>query len=246
MGIFLAGSIVQTIILINNENYGFPAYQGSLLALAVLALCYVGNVYGSKILPHWQNALFVLHMLSYLAYIVPIWVNAPSATHYQVWGEFQNEGGWSNMALAVLAGQLTGISEQVGIDTVSTLPNSRQALVLPTDNLLDSTHGRGCARCCESNSQDDDDRLCPQHGLALPCHLDGVLPHPRLGSRVGGFNHLPCHLRDANVPLDRLDHRNLDDSRTHPDCFVDQLVCCRHTRSLCFCARQRHAVFEMA
>lgn len=30
MGIFLTGSLVQTIILINNDNYGFDAYQGTL------------------------------------------------------------------------------------------------------------------------------------------------------------------------------------------------------------------------
>ena len=124
MGIFLTGSLVQTIILINNENYGFPAYQGSLLALAVLAICYLANVYGAKTLPYWQNAVFLFHILAYFAYIVPIWVSAPAATHYQVWGEFQNEGGWSNMALAILVGQLTGISEQVGIDTVSNCPSS--------------------------------------------------------------------------------------------------------------------------
>lgn len=119
MGIFLTESLVQTIILINNENYGFPAYQGCLLALGVLAICYVANVYGAKTLHYWQNAFFLLHILAYFAYIIPIWVNAPAATHHQVWSEFENDGGWSNMALAILVGQLTGISEQVGIDTVS-------------------------------------------------------------------------------------------------------------------------------
>ena len=68
-----------------------------------------------------QNVFFALHIIAYFAYIVPIWVNAPTATHYQVWGEFQNTGGWSSMGLAVLVGQLTGISEQCGIDTVSQL-----------------------------------------------------------------------------------------------------------------------------
>ena len=77
------------------------------------------NIYGAKFLPYWQNAFFVLHILAYFAYIVPIWVSAPTASHSQVWGQFQNEGGWPNMGLAVLVGQLTGISEQVGIDTVS-------------------------------------------------------------------------------------------------------------------------------
>jgi choline transport protein len=74
---------------------------------------------GSRILPYWQNAVFVVHVLAYFAYIVPIWVNAPAATHSQVWLEFSNEGGWSSLGLSVLVGQLTGISQQVGLDTVS-------------------------------------------------------------------------------------------------------------------------------
>lgn len=119
MGIFLAGSLVQTIILINNDNYAFPAYQGTLLAILMVIIAYVCNVYGAKTLPYWQNVGMALHILAYFAYIVPIWVNAPVATHSQVWLEFDNSGGWSSMGLALLVGQLTGISEQCGIDTVS-------------------------------------------------------------------------------------------------------------------------------
>ena len=53
MGIFLTGSLVQTIILINNDNYGFPAYQGTLLAIAMALVSYGMNVYGAKVLPYW-------------------------------------------------------------------------------------------------------------------------------------------------------------------------------------------------
>jgi len=59
--------------------------------------------------------------MAYFAYIIPIWVNAPTATHSQVWTEFSSEGGWSSLPLSVLIGQLTGISQQVGLDTVSTV-----------------------------------------------------------------------------------------------------------------------------
>lgn len=118
MGIFLVGSLVQTIILVNDESYAFPSWHGTLLAIGSMCFAYIGNVYGNKILPHWQIAVFAVHVIGYLAYIVPVWVNAPKATHYQVWGEFQNLGGWSNIGLAVLVGQLSGVSQQVGIDTV--------------------------------------------------------------------------------------------------------------------------------
>lgn len=124
MGIFLAGSLVQTIILINNENYAFPSWQGTLLAFASMLVAFGGSVYGAKILPYWQTAVFAVHVLGFLAYIVPVWVNAPKASHRQVWAEFQNEGGWSSIGLSLMVGQLAGISQQVGIDTVSLSPKS--------------------------------------------------------------------------------------------------------------------------
>ena len=83
------------------------------------AVAYTAVVYGGKALPHAQLLVFALHIGAYLAYIIPIWMNAPKASHQQVWNEFRNTGGWSSLGLAVLVGQLTGISEQVGIDTVS-------------------------------------------------------------------------------------------------------------------------------
>ncbi|KAK3109703.1 hypothetical protein LTR53_016757 [Teratosphaeriaceae sp. CCFEE 6253] len=119
VGIFLVGSLIQCIIAINDESYGFPAYQCTLLAFGAMLIAYVGSVYGSKALPYWQNAVFAVHIMGYLAYIIPIWVSAPTATHSQVWKEFSNDGGWSSMGLTVLIGQLTGISQQVGLDTVS-------------------------------------------------------------------------------------------------------------------------------
>ncbi|KAK5158506.1 hypothetical protein LTS14_003526 [Recurvomyces mirabilis] len=117
LGIFLVGSLIQTMILVNDENYAFPSWQGTLLAFAAMIIAYIGNVYGSKVLPYWQNAVFAIHIIAYFGYIVPVWVKAPTATHKQVWADFQNEGGWSSMGLTLLVGQLTGISAQVGIDT---------------------------------------------------------------------------------------------------------------------------------
>lgn len=119
MGIFLVGSLIQTMILVNDENYAFPSWQGTLLAFGAMGFAYVGNVYGNKIMPYWQNAVMCIHILGYLGYIVPIWCNAPRATHQQVWSSWQNEGGWSSIGLAVMVGQLSGIGLQCGIDTAA-------------------------------------------------------------------------------------------------------------------------------
>ena len=51
MGIFLVGSLIQTMILVNDENYGFPAYQCTLLAIGAMFIAYAGSVYGTYIVP---------------------------------------------------------------------------------------------------------------------------------------------------------------------------------------------------
>lgn len=88
-----------------------------------MAVAYAAVVWGSKALPYWQNAVFAVHIMGFFAYIVPIWVNAPTATNKEVWTDFQNFGGWSNLGLSTLVGQLTGISGFAGLDAVSALPH---------------------------------------------------------------------------------------------------------------------------
>ena len=122
IGVFLVGTLLQSIISINDVNYTFPAWQATLLVIGAVCIAFVGNVFGSRILPYWQNTVFALHVMAYFAFIIPIWVNAPRATSAQVWTGFENNGGWSNLSLCVMIGQLSGIYTQVGVDTVSPEP----------------------------------------------------------------------------------------------------------------------------
>ncbi|KAK5731770.1 hypothetical protein LTR17_011121 [Elasticomyces elasticus] len=71
-GLFLVGSLIQTMILINDDSYAFPSWQGTLLAFMAVAMAYTGVVYGAKVLPYWQNAVFIVHVGAYLDYIIPI------------------------------------------------------------------------------------------------------------------------------------------------------------------------------
>jgi choline transport protein len=70
-----------------------------------------------KVLPYWQKAVFLFHVLAFFAWLVPVWVYAPKAPHHQVWFEWDTVAGWNRIGLAVMIGQLTGISNNVGIDT---------------------------------------------------------------------------------------------------------------------------------
>ncbi|KAK5080452.1 hypothetical protein LTR05_008562 [Lithohypha guttulata] len=107
------------MIIVMDENYLAKTWHSFLLAVAAIVIAYVGNAYGSQAMPYWQNALFVVHMMAFFAFIVPIWVNAPLATHEQVWNEFEASGGWSSMGLTIMVGQLTGIANQLGVDSAA-------------------------------------------------------------------------------------------------------------------------------
>lgn len=102
-----------------DENYGAPAWHCTLLALGACLIAFCGNTFGARILPYWQNAVFAVHILAFIAFLVPPWISAPRATHSQVWFEFENNGGWSSLSLSILVGSLTGISNQVGVDTAA-------------------------------------------------------------------------------------------------------------------------------
>jgi len=46
IGIFLVGSLIQCMIAVNDQSYGFPAWHCTLLAFAAMLIAYVGSVYG--------------------------------------------------------------------------------------------------------------------------------------------------------------------------------------------------------
>lgn len=122
MGVFFIGQTIQILISLYDDLYTFPQWHTTLLAMMAVVLAFVGNTYGAKWLHLWQNAVFALHILVYLAFIIPIWVNAPMASSKTVWTEFTFSGGWSSAGLAVMVGQQTAMFPHMGIDTASTSP----------------------------------------------------------------------------------------------------------------------------
>jgi hypothetical protein len=87
--------------------------------MGAIGIALAANIYGNRILPHWQNAAFALHCLVYLAVVIPIWINAPKTTISQVFTDFKDSGGWGSLPLAVMIGQISGVNPLTGIDSVS-------------------------------------------------------------------------------------------------------------------------------
>lgn len=119
LGVLLVGTLIQTIIVVNVDSYSAPTWHGTLLVIVAICFAFTGSVIGYKVLHFWQNAAFAIHVMAYFAIIIPIWVNAPEATHSQVWTKFEDNGNWGSLGLAIMIGQLPGASFQVGIDAAA-------------------------------------------------------------------------------------------------------------------------------
>ncbi|GAB7366367.1 hypothetical protein MBLNU230_g8165t2 [Neophaeotheca triangularis] len=117
IGVFLTGTLVQVIVLVNNSSYAFPAWHGSLLVMSNIVFTVAANIYLSRYIPRVQTLFFVFHVLAFFCFFIPILVYAPKASARQVFTEFENTGGWSSMGFAVLAGQLSAIYMMCGTDS---------------------------------------------------------------------------------------------------------------------------------
>jgi choline transport protein len=98
VGVFLTGTLIQTIILENNNDYAFPSWHGSLLVMSNIIITVAANILLTRYIPRVQTAFFVLHILAFFAVMVPICINAPKASAAQVFTEFENTGGLGRTA----------------------------------------------------------------------------------------------------------------------------------------------------
>ncbi|KAK3071925.1 hypothetical protein LTR53_007771 [Teratosphaeriaceae sp. CCFEE 6253] len=108
-GPFLVGTIIQSMIYVNDPTYSGTNWQGTLFVWAITLVVYVCNVWGGRAMPVFQNLMLILHVFGFLTIIVCIWVLAPRNSAIVVFTQFTNGGGWSSMGLALMVGQITAI-----------------------------------------------------------------------------------------------------------------------------------------
>lgn len=108
-GSFLTGTIIQGLITVNNPDYQPTNWQGTLFVFAMVSLVFVSNIWGARTVPGAQNVLLVVHVGGFLAIIIVLWALAPKTPAKVVFTQFSNGGGWSNMGLSLMVGQISAI-----------------------------------------------------------------------------------------------------------------------------------------
>ncbi|KAM0705250.1 hypothetical protein Q7P35_008040 [Cladosporium inversicolor] len=91
----------------------------TLMTIAVALVATAFNTFTARRLPMFDGMVLYLHILLWFGFHVPAWVLAPKVSAAEVFGHFENWGGWPTMGVAVVLGQLASSSAFAGVDSAA-------------------------------------------------------------------------------------------------------------------------------
>lgn len=115
----MTASQIQSLLVINNSNYVFEQWQGTLLIIAISFFSIIFNTYLARSLPLIEGVVLFFHLAGFLAILIPLWILAPKNTAKAVFTEFTDGGNWGNTGLSCLIGMLSPIFTLIGPDSAT-------------------------------------------------------------------------------------------------------------------------------
>ncbi|KAI9710172.1 MAG: hypothetical protein M1812_007503 [Candelaria pacifica] len=112
--LYLAGTMIQGILVFSYPEYTPTRWQGTLFTIAIVLIAAFFNTYGASQLPTLEDIILVLHIFDFFAILIPLWVLSPRTSATEVFTSFSNGGGWLSTGTAVIIGQVVPIFAFVG------------------------------------------------------------------------------------------------------------------------------------
>jgi len=109
-GFFLVGTIIQSLATANHPEYHSTSWQSTLCVLAAVLISGVCNIFLSELLPIITNISMVVHIMAFFATTVVVWTFAPHPPAQAVMLDIINSGGWPNLTVSLLVGQVCAIA----------------------------------------------------------------------------------------------------------------------------------------
>ena len=113
---FMAGTVIQGLIVLNNPDYEFKSWHGTMLVIAVTSLALIFTTLFASKLPTIETFLLYAHIAGFTAFVIVIWVMAPKGNTYEVLFVFKNSGGWDSNGLAAMIGVIAPLNAVNGYD----------------------------------------------------------------------------------------------------------------------------------
>ncbi|KAI9706796.1 MAG: hypothetical protein M1820_004767 [Bogoriella megaspora] len=113
---FMVSGVLQGLIVLNDENYVFQNWHGTLLTIAVVSFSIIFNTVFAAKLPWIDIVAIAIHFLGLFAIIIPLWSTAPRGNAREALLEFTNLGGWPTTGLASMIGLVPQVGLLIGFD----------------------------------------------------------------------------------------------------------------------------------
>lgn len=113
---FMVGGIIQGLIALNDETYGFEAWHATLLTIGIMVFAIFFNTFLAVRLPFVEGCILILHLAGFFAVFIPMWVLSPRGKASDVLFNFENNGGWPTTGLSSMIGLTAPLTALIGYD----------------------------------------------------------------------------------------------------------------------------------
>jgi choline transport protein len=113
---FMVGGIIQGLIALNDDTYGFEAWHATLLTIGIMIFAIIFNTFLAVRLPFIEGCILILHLAGFFAVFIPMWVLSPRGKASDVLLNFENNGGWPTTGLSSMIGLTAPLTALIGYD----------------------------------------------------------------------------------------------------------------------------------
>lgn len=116
MTAYSSAVIILSMVSISHPAYTMQNWHQSLLMIGIGIIGTLMNTYGAGRLTNLQGLVLVVHIFGFFCIVIPLWVLAPKAPASEVFGSFENFGGWPSIGTACFIGTLAATGSFVDSD----------------------------------------------------------------------------------------------------------------------------------
>ena len=96
-------------------------WHQSLVMILIGIIGTLMNTIGARFLPILEIVVLIFTVFGFFCIVIPLWVLAPKAPASEVFGSFENLGGWPSMGTACFVGSITATGSFTGSDAAAHL-----------------------------------------------------------------------------------------------------------------------------
>lgn len=107
---FMGGTTIQGIIVLNNPDYVYENWHGTLLTIAISAFGVFFNTFLARRLALVEGVILVFHVSAFFGILVTLWVLSPIGDAGTVFTQFNDGGDWGSLGGSALVGITAAVS----------------------------------------------------------------------------------------------------------------------------------------